>query len=49
VQPVRGAAEVQRLGQGDDSLQIGELDIHNQKLSDSPKRFIGRNDAPARR
>ena len=40
---IRGAAEVQRLGERDDRLEIGEVDIHNRKLSDAPKRFTGRH------
>ena len=43
VQAIGGAAEVQRLGEHDQRLEIDELDIHNQRLSDNAKRFIGRH------
>jgi len=43
VQPIRGAAEVQRLGEGDDGFEIHEIDVHSRKLSDGPKCFIGRH------
>jgi hypothetical protein len=49
VQPVRRAAEVQCLRQRDDGAEIGELDIHNRRLSDSVERFTGRHDGFARR
>jgi hypothetical protein len=43
VQTIRGAAEVQRFGQKEQRAEIFELDIHNHRLSNSIKRFIGQN------
>ena len=44
VEAIGGAAEVQRLGQRDERLEIDELDIHNHRLSDYAERFIGRHE-----
>jgi hypothetical protein len=45
VQTISGAAEMQRLGQGEQRAQVVKIDIHNLRLSDSARRFIGRNRA----
>ena len=43
MQALGGPAEVQGLGQNEQRLQILEIDLHNRRLSERAKCFIGQN------